>query len=92
MKRLHDCSGRALSESLEPSEHLLSPMQGTSVPSHLLLQSETYRRMKKANRGDWHSFTPVTNTLWMHYLADILLNRKQRNFDAGEKRELRNFR
>ena len=39
-------------------------------------QAETYRRMKKATRGDWRHHAPATNVLWMHYLADICLTQK----------------
>lgn len=56
------------------------------------MQAETYRRMRKANNGNWHAFLPVTNTLWMHYMSDILLNKKDCKLDAAQKRELRSFR
>eukprot|EP00887_Chlorella_sp_A99_P001644 scaffold8.g1644.t1 len=39
-------------------------------------QAETYRRMKKATRGDWRRHAPTTNVLWTHYLADICLTHK----------------
>lgn len=58
----------------------------------LCLQAETYRRMRKATKGDWQKHTPATNTLWMHYLADLLLSQKQVPQTAREKRELRGFR
>jgi len=36
-------------------------------------QSETYRAMAKVSRGDWESFHPSTNALWVSYLCGILL-------------------
>lgn len=57
-----------------------------------LLQADTYRRMRKATKGRWEGFHPATNALWMHYLADTLLNLKAFPLDAGQKRQLRDFR
>ena len=56
------------------------------------LQAETYRRMRKATSGDWQSHHPSTNTLWMHYLADLVMSQKQVPATTDEKRQLRNFR
>ena len=41
-----------------------------------LLQADTYRRMRKATRGQWAGFHPATNALWVAYLADTLLEKK----------------
>ena len=57
-----------------------------------LLQADTYRRMRKATKGRWEGFHPATNALWMHYLADTLLNLKAFPLDASQKRQLRDFR
>ena len=57
------------------------------------MQAETYRRMKKATKNNWSSFAPCTNSLWVHYLADICLTHKlPAGCSSGGKRELRNFR
>jgi len=40
------------------------------------IQAETYRRMRKATGGDWQRHVPGTNTLWLHYLADVVLAHK----------------
>ena len=55
-------------------------------------QSETYRRMKRATKGKWNKFTPKTNALWVHYLADTLLEQKDFNVTAEQKKELTEFR
>jgi len=55
-------------------------------------QSETYRRMKRATKGKWNKFTPKTNALWVHYLADTLLEQKDFNITAEQKKELTDFR
>lgn len=49
--------------------------------------------MKKATKNQWDRFTPATNCLWMHYLADICLAHKL-SFacSSAEKLELRGFR
>ena len=39
-------------------------------------QADTYRRMLKLTRGDWAAPSPATNTLWLHYMADIILTAK----------------
>lgn len=56
------------------------------------LQAETYRRMRKLNRKDWQSFTPATNVLWIYYIVDIILQRKQCKLETSQKNKLRNFR
>lgn len=55
-------------------------------------QSDTYRRMKKATRGKWERHCPKTNTLWLHYLADCLLNEKQFPVTAAQRHDLKGFR
>lgn len=32
--------------------------------------------MRKLTKDDWSGHYPETNCMWMHYLADILLNKK----------------
>jgi serine/threonine-protein kinase haspin len=58
-------------------------------------QAETYRRMRKAVSRDWSAFVPRTNALWLHYLADLLLHKKQlrdgRKLERRERRELTAF-
>ena len=56
------------------------------------MQADTYRRMKRATKGDWAGFHPATNCLWAHYLADTLLARKALPASAEQKRALRDFR
>ena len=56
------------------------------------LQADTYRRMRKATRGDWSVYTPSTNALWLHYLADVMLTRKRPASSADGLRALRAFR
>lgn len=58
------------------------------------LQAETYRRMRKATKGDWRGHAPATNTLWLHYLADIMLTHKlpDTGCTSDERLALRNFR
>ena len=56
------------------------------------VQADTYRRMRKATRGDWQEHRPKTNALWVHYMADILLNQKQWGGTAAELRRLKRFR
>jgi serine/threonine-protein kinase haspin len=57
-------------------------------------QAETYRRMRRAVRGDWAAHAPATNALWLHYLADVFVAAKAPPPGAGpdEGRALRGFR
>lgn len=55
-------------------------------------QSETYRRMAAATRGDWSKHAPETNALWLHYLADCLLEDKRFACTAEQTAELKAFR
>lgn len=56
-------------------------------------QAETYRRMMKATRGEWKSYCPFTNVLWIRYLVEIVLLHKMPNScGSGEKLALRNFK
>jgi len=50
--------------------------------------------MLKATGGEWAAPCPATNTLWLHYMADIVLTAKapQAGWSGGEKRALRDFR
>ncbi|KAL0051746.1 hypothetical protein WJX82_001400 [Trebouxia sp. C0006] len=56
------------------------------------VQADTYRRMKKATKNRWQGYCPATNCLWMHYLADVILNLKQFPMTAKQKKGLRDFR
>ncbi|KAI0053672.1 hypothetical protein FA95DRAFT_1508208 [Auriscalpium vulgare] len=40
-------------------------------------QFDVYRLMREANGGDWEPFQPLTNVMWLHYLADKLLHAKR---------------
>ncbi|TFY71992.1 hypothetical protein EVG20_g1023 [Dentipellis fragilis] len=40
-------------------------------------QFDVYRLMRKCNGGEWEKFNPLTNVLWLHYLALKLLNSKR---------------
>ena len=48
--------------------------------------------MRKATKGRWEGFHPATNALWMHYLADNLLNLKAFPLEPSQKKRLRDFR
>ena len=48
--------------------------------------------MRKATKGRWEGFHPATNALWMHYLADTLLNLKAFPLEPSQKKRLRDFR
>ncbi|KAJ7780955.1 other/Haspin protein kinase [Mycena metata] len=39
-------------------------------------QFDIYRYMRAHNGGDWEAFNPLTNALWLHYLAVKLLKGK----------------
>jgi len=56
------------------------------------IQADTYRRMRKATRGDWQEHRPKTNALWVHYMADILLNQKHWGGTMDELKRLKRFR
>lgn len=55
-------------------------------------QSETYRRMKKAIKGKWDAYEPKTNALWLHYLADTVLEQKHYSVTMEQKKALSDFR
>ena len=55
-------------------------------------QSETYRRMAAATGGDWSRHAPETNALWLHYLADCMLEDKRFARTAEQTAELKAFR
>ena len=58
-----------------------------------LLQCETYRRMRKAVKGDWRAACPKTNGLWLHYLADVVAVQKPiPGLAAADCKELKAFR
>ncbi|XP_026126230.1 uncharacterized protein LOC113107747 [Carassius auratus] len=42
-------------------------------------QFEIYRLMKKENNNCWSTYNPHSNVLWLHYLAEKLLNMKYKN-------------
>ena len=56
------------------------------------VQSDAYRRMRKAVHRNWESFCPRTNALWLHYLTDILLTSKHFAATKEERGALRGFR
>ncbi|XP_072110497.1 uncharacterized protein haspin [Mobula birostris] len=37
-------------------------------------QFDIYRKMKEENLNNWADYNPHTNVLWLHYLADKMLN------------------
>uniref|UniRef100_UPI00398EB541 serine/threonine-protein kinase haspin isoform X2 n=1 Tax=Pristiophorus japonicus TaxID=55135 RepID=UPI00398EB541 len=37
-------------------------------------QFDVYRKMKEENHNNWAEYNPHTNVLWLHYLADKMLN------------------
>jgi serine/threonine-protein kinase haspin len=39
-------------------------------------QFDIYRYMRAHNRGNWEAFNPLTNAMWLHYLAIKLLKAK----------------
>ncbi|KAF8213832.1 hypothetical protein K438DRAFT_1955931 [Mycena galopus ATCC 62051] len=39
-------------------------------------QFDIYRYMRAHNRGNWEAFNPLTNAMWLHYLAVKLLKAK----------------
>ncbi|KAF7352547.1 Other/Haspin protein kinase [Mycena venus] len=39
-------------------------------------QFDIYRFMRAHNRGNWEAFNPLTNAMWLHYLAIKLLKAK----------------
>ena len=55
-------------------------------------QSETYRRMAAATGDDWSRHAPETNAMWLHYLADCLLEDKRFARTAEQTAELKAFR
>lgn len=56
------------------------------------MQAGIYRQMKAVTHGRWEEHQPATNTLWLHYLADVLLNQKGVPLSSAQKRQLRDFR
>ena len=59
---------------------------------HLDLQADTYRRMQQESKEQWDAFHPVTNALWMHYLAEVMLTYKKLKRTSQQTRALRSFR
>ena len=55
-------------------------------------QSETYRRMAAATGDDWSRHRAETNAMWLHYLADCLLEDKRFARTAEQTAELKAFR
>ena len=55
-------------------------------------QFDTYRRMRKAVRRDWSVYAPRTNALWLHYLADCMLEKKSWAGSKADKQAMRAFR
>ncbi len=48
--------------------------------------------MRKATGNAWKGHRPVTNCLWLHYLADIILTAKKFACSTDDKHALRGFR
>ncbi|XP_076937590.1 serine/threonine-protein kinase haspin homolog, partial [Bidens hawaiensis] len=55
-------------------------------------QSETYRKMKQVTDDCWEGSFPKTNVLWLQYLVDILLQKKEYDRTSRDERELRSFK
>ncbi|KAI3806141.1 hypothetical protein L1987_22034 [Smallanthus sonchifolius] len=55
-------------------------------------QSETYRKMKQVTEDCWEGSFPKTNVLWLQYLVDILLQKKDYDRTSRDERELRSFK
>ncbi|KAK9054836.1 hypothetical protein SSX86_025915 [Deinandra increscens subsp. villosa] len=55
-------------------------------------QSETYRKMKQVTEDCWEGSFPKTNVLWLQYLVDILLQKKDYDRTSKDERELRSFK
>ncbi|KAJ0704260.1 putative non-specific serine/threonine protein kinase [Helianthus annuus] len=56
------------------------------------IQSETYRKMKQVTEDCWEGSFPKTNVLWLQYLVDILLQKKDYDRTSRDERELRSFK
>ncbi|XP_076946846.1 serine/threonine-protein kinase haspin homolog [Bidens hawaiensis] len=56
------------------------------------IQSETYRKMKQVAEDCWEGSFPKTNVLWLQYLVDILLQKKEYDRTSRDERELRLFK
>ncbi|KAI7729922.1 hypothetical protein M8C21_001225 [Ambrosia artemisiifolia] len=56
------------------------------------IQSETYRKMKRVTEDCWEGSFPKTNVLWLQYLVDILLQKKDYDRTSRDERELRSFK
>ncbi|KAD3067508.1 hypothetical protein E3N88_35388 [Mikania micrantha] len=56
------------------------------------IQSETYRKMKQVTEDCWEGSFPKTNVLWLQYLIDILLQKKDYDRTSKDERELRSFK
>ncbi|KAI8485608.1 Serine/threonine-protein kinase haspin [Branchiostoma belcheri] len=55
-------------------------------------QFDIYREMKKENQDNWKRHHPYTNVLWLHYLADKLLNKKYRAIKKSQRQWQQKFR
>lgn len=81
-----------LSASMCTEHALLSVCKTGPASAHGVAQAETYRRMKRATKGEWAGFHPVTNCMWVHYLADTLLKHKKLPATRAQKDALQDFR
>ncbi len=86
------CKATGLAPTNQLSPDLLVLSTQHLLMSSMARQADTYRRMRKATRGEWAAHAPATNCLWLSYLADTLLARKRVPLDAATKRDLRAFR
>ncbi len=78
--------------ALRPRGHLIQANSTVAPRVSQRGQADTYRRMRKATRGDWAAHAPATNCMWLAYLTDTLLARKRVPLDAAAKRALRALR
>ena len=49
------------------------------------IQFDVYRQMRQATKGEWHTFEPVTNLLWLRYLVTKLIENKGLKVSAKRK-------
>ncbi|XP_059573612.1 serine/threonine-protein kinase haspin [Alligator mississippiensis] len=60
-------------------------------------QFDIYRKMKEENSNSWSDYHPHSNVLWLHYLADKLLNsmghahKPKTSSQRAVKKKLQNF-
>ncbi|XP_024538404.1 uncharacterized protein LOC9657580 [Selaginella moellendorffii] len=55
------------------------------------VQADTYRRMKDITGGQWEGSFPKNNSVWIHYVAEIIRKKKSFKSSAKDKRALSAF-